>query len=166
MRASKWMAGAGAALAMTLAASPAQAQYYPYHPDPRDRDVVQRVVGAVGAVAGAVANVTRGYDPYGRYGYGQSFEQQAVNSCAYEADRRYQRYGRPNLRVQNVYGSRHDRVLVTGAVELPDARYYDRWNSRPAYRLLGFTCEVRIDGRVIDFDDHDYDGRHDPYRRW
>lgn len=72
---SKAMAGVGAAaLAAVTAASPAQAQYYPY---PNQRSGVEEIVrgvavaGAVSAVVGAIANATRGGYGYPQSGYPQ-----------------------------------------------------------------------------------------------
>lgn len=73
-RFAKMMVGAGAAALVTFAAaSPAQAQYYPY-PQNNGVDVGQivrgvAVAGAVSAAVGAITNAVRG-GAYGNGGYG------------------------------------------------------------------------------------------------
>ena len=171
----KLLAGFGTAVVLASAA-PAAAQYYDYRYD-RDRDVVDEVVDGVARVAGAVAQVTRGgyYDPrYGSrydtrynsrygYGYGQGGDRYAADACAYEAQRRYaRRYGGVGVDVRDVQWYRSDRLRVHGTLELADSNYgryerYDRYNRYSSYqRRLGFTCTVRPDGRVTDFDTHRY----------
>jgi hypothetical protein len=166
------IAGAAAAVA---AAVPASAQVYDDRYD-RDRDVVDEVVDGVARVAGAVAQATRGgyYDPrygYGQrygYGYNQGGERYAADACAYEAQRRYaRRYGGVGVDVRDVQWYRRDRLRVYGTLDLGDYgrdRYgydpyrssrYDPYRNR-GYgnfdRRIGFTCTVRPDGRVTDFD--------------
>jgi hypothetical protein len=162
-----WMAGAATAGAMAvMLAAPASAQYYDYRYD-RDRDVVEEVVDGVARVAGAVAAVTQGYYPgygYSRYGYGynQGGERFAADACAYEAQRRYaRRYGGVGVNVSDVRWYRSNRLRVYGTLELPDyygsnrySRSYDRFGRFD--RRLGFTCSVRPDGWVTDFDTHRY----------
>ena len=167
----KLLAGFGTAVVLTSAA-PAAAQYYDYRYD-RDRDVVDEVVDGVARVAGAVAQVTRGgyYDPrynsrYG-YGYGQGADRYAADACAYEAQRRYaRRYGGVGVDVRDVQWYRSDRLRVYGTLELNEYSNYGRYNRYDRYdrynryrrddRRLGFTCTVRPDGRVTDFDTHRY----------
>jgi hypothetical protein len=168
---------AGAATAVVLAAAaPASAQTYDYRYD-RDRDVVDEVVDGIARVAGAVAQVSRGgyydprygsrYDPrYGqRYGYGQGGERYAADACAYEAQRRYaRRYGGVGVDIRDVQWSRRDRMRVYGTLEVGDyGRYgnygrYDRYGRNAQFgryqRRIGFTCTVRTNGRVTDFDTH------------
>ena len=164
---------AGAATAVVLAAAaPASAQTYDYRYD-RDRDVVDEVVDGIARVAGAVAQVSRGgyYDPrYGsrydpRYGYGQGGERYAADACAYEAQRRYaRRYGGVGVDIRDVRWSRRDRMRVYGTLEVGDyGRYgnygrYDRYGRNAQFgryeRRIGFTCTVRTNGRVTDFDTH------------
>ena len=164
---------AGAATAVVLtAAAPASAQSYDYRYD-RDRDVVEEVVDGVARVAGAVAAVTRGgyYDPrYGRgYGYDRGGERFAADACAYEAQRRYaRRYGGVGVDIRDVNWYRSNRLRVVGTLELGDfgrydrGRYdrYDRYDRSDRFgryeRRIGFTCNVRPDGRVTDFDTHRY----------
>ncbi len=167
---------AGAATTVVLAAAaPASAQYYDYRYD-RDRDVVEEVIDGVARVAGAVAQVTRGgyydprygsrYDPrYGQgYGYGRGGERYAADACAYEAQRRYaRRYGGVGVDIRDVRYYRSNRLRVHGTLELADyGRYdrYDRYGRDDRFgryeRRLGFTCTVRYDGRVTDFDTHRY----------
>ena len=168
---------AGAATAVVLAAAaPASAQTYDYRYD-RDRDVVEEVVDGIARVAGAVAQVSRGgyydprygsrYDPrYGQgYGYGQGGERYAADACAYEAQRRYaRRYGGVGVDIRDVQWSRRDRMRVYGTLEVGDyGRYgnfgrYDRYGRNAQFgryeRRIGFTCTVRTNGRVTDFDTH------------
>lgn len=175
----KLVAGAGTAAALA-SATPAAAQYYDYRYD-RDQDVVREVVDGVARVAGAVAQATRGgyYDPryggprYGNSGYGYGYNQGndrfAADACAYEAQRRYaRRYGGVGVDVRDVQWYRRDRLRVYGTLELADyARSGNRYgydnrrygyepygrNDRYGYgRRIGFTCTVRPDGRVTDFD--------------
>jgi hypothetical protein len=169
----KVIAGAGAVVALASAA-PASAQYYDYRYN-RDRDVIEEVVDGVARVAGAVAAVTRGgyydprygsrYDPrYGQgYGYARSGDRFAADACAYEAQRRYaRRYGGVGVDIRDVQYYRSNRLRVYGTLELADygrSDRYDRYNryDRDARfgryeRRLGFTCTVRTDGRVTDFD--------------
>jgi len=156
------------------AAAPAAAQTYDYRYD-RDRDVVDEVVDGVARVAGAVAQVTRGgyYDPryQSRYGYGydRGGERYAADACAYEAQRRYaRRYGGVNVDIRDVQWYRSNRLRVYGTLALGDdyrsggyGRYdrYDRYrgNRYSRYqRRIGFTCTVRPDGRVTNFDSNRY----------
>jgi len=172
---------AGAATAVVLAAAaPASAQTYDYRYD-RDRDVVEEVVDGIARVAGAVAQVSRGgyYDPrYGsrydpRYGQGYGYgggDRYAADVCAYEAQRRYaRRYGGVGVDIRDVQWSRRDRMRVHGTLELGDygrsgsyGRYdrYDPYRRNAQFgryeRRIGFTCTVRTDGRVTDFDTHRY----------
>ena len=172
-------AGAAATAALALAA-PASAQTYDYRYD-RDRDVVEEVVDGVARVAGAVAAVTQGRygDPrYGSYGYGynRGGDRYAADACAYEAQRRYaRRYGGVGVDIRDVQWHRRDRLRVYGTLALDDYsrnrnnrydpydRRYDRYDpyrrdDRGQFgryeRRLGFTCTVRPDGRVTDFDTH------------
>jgi hypothetical protein len=170
------LAGIGAAAALAGAA-PAAAQTYDYRYD-RDRDVIEEVVDGVARVAGAVAQVTRGgyYDPrYGSrsgYGYDRGGERFAADACAYEAQRRYaRRYGGVGVDIRDVQYYRSNRLRVYGTLEIGDfasnrngryGRYdrYDPYGRSNRYgqfeRRLGFTCTVRPDGRVTDFDTQRY----------
>jgi len=172
---SKFLAGVAAtAAAAVLFAAPAAAQTYDYRYD-RDRDVVEEVIDGVARVAGAVAQVTRGgyYDPrygYDRYGYNnRGGERYAADACAYEAQRRYaRRYGRVGVDIRDVQYYRSNRLRVYGTLETGyeygrNDRYdpygrsnrYDRYDNRYGGRLA-FTCTVRTDGRVTDFDTDRY----------
>jgi hypothetical protein len=160
---------AGTATAVVMAtAAPASAQYYDYRYN-RDRDVVEEVIDGIARVAGAVAGVTRGgyYDPrYGsrydtrydpRYGarYGAGGERFAADACAYEAQRRYvRRYGAVGVDIRDVRYYRSNRLRVHGSLALNDVGYdrYDRGGFGRYQRRIGFTCTVRPDGRVTDFD--------------
>ena len=144
-------------------------------------DGVARVAGAVAQVTrGGYYDPRYGsrYDPrYGsrydpRYGqgYGNGGDRYAADACAYEAQRRYaRRYGGVGVDIRDVQWSRRDRMRVYGTLELGDyGRYgnnynrYDRYDRYDRYgrnaqfgryeRRLGFTCTVRTDGRVTDFD--------------
>ena len=166
---SKFLAGAAtASAAAVLFAAPAAAQTYDYRYD-RDRDVVEEVIDGVARVAGAVAQVTRGgyYDPrYGndRYGYNRGGERYAADACAYEAQRRYaRRYGRVGVDIRDVQYYRSNRLRVYGTLETGGYEYgrydrndrYGRYDNRYGGRLA-FTCTVRTDGRVTDFDTDRY----------
>jgi hypothetical protein len=167
---SKAMTGAAAAALMTItAAAPAQAQYY----EPQDRGISTRdvITGAVvvGGIVAAVSALGRGNDRYdnryydnrgyGAYGnsygnsrYGGGIEQRAVNSCAYEAQRRYQRQGNARiLQVSHLEPRRND-IRVHGVMEVQDHRYHNRgYNNRGYAQRVGFTCTTRLDGRVSNF---------------
>jgi hypothetical protein len=93
-------------------------------------------IGAVlGSVLGGSGNsYNNGYGGY--YGMGgPTFQQSAVEGCAYHA----QRYGRVN--VQNVQQISGDTLRVYGSIDLNN-----RYERRP------FACSFRADGRVTDFD--------------
>jgi hypothetical protein len=163
----KLIAGAGTAAALASAA-PAAAQSYDYRYD-RDRDVVEEVIDGVARVAGAVAQVTRGgyYDPrYGKDRYGGG-ERYAADACAYEAQRRYaRRYGRVGVDIRDVQWYRSNRLRVYGTLDVGGYQQYGRYDRNDRYGRydqynrsggqLGFTCTVRPDGRVTDFDTNRY----------
>lgn len=173
--------GFGVASLLALgAAAPAQAQYYPQSRGGFDVGSIVRGIGtavAVGAIAnavrgrgnygygngnygygnGAYGNGNYGYDRgygngnygyergYGNTGYGygaQGNADYAVNACASEA----QRYGRVSIGDVERRGSRSLRVR--GVIE--SAGYndggYDNYGGR------SFSCSVRADGRITDFD--------------
>jgi hypothetical protein len=154
-------------------AAPASAQSYDYRYD-RDRDVVEEVVDGIARVAGAVAQVTRGgyYDPrYGnRYGYDRGGERYAADACAYEAQRRYaRRYGRVGVDIRSVDYYRNNRLRVYGTLALGGydnygrSDRYDRYGRNDRYGRsnryggqIAFTCTVRRDGRVTNFDTDRY----------
>ena len=73
-----------------------------------------------------------GGDSYG-YNGGNDFERRAAQACGREASR----YGRAS--VDRVEQRDRDYVYVTGRI---DTRDYDRDE---------FTCVVRSDGRIVDF---------------
>ena len=93
----------------------------------------------LGSVLGSVLNSGNRYDPYGGGGYygqgGPSFQQSAVETCAYQA----QRYGQ--VSVSGVQQVRSDTLRVRGAVAVNGG-----WQQR------GFYCDFRADGRIIAFD--------------
>ena len=86
-----------------------------------------------GSVLGSVLNPNRGNGYYGQGG--PSFQEAAVEGCAYQA----QRYGQ--VRVSNVQQVRNDTLRVSGAVALNNS-----WQQR------GFYCDFRADGRITAFD--------------
>ena len=172
----KLLAGAGAAVVLASAA-PAAAQY-----DYRYRTRVDEVVDGVARVAGAVAAATQGgyYDPrygnrygygYGnRYGYNQGGERYAADACAYEAQRRYaRRYGGVGVNIDSVQWYRADRLRVYGTMQLGNYSNYGRYNRYDRYGYnryggqVGFSCSVRPDGRVTDFDTQRYNNRYYGY---
>jgi hypothetical protein len=163
---------AAAALLTAAAATPAQAQYYPYE---RDRGAsAGEIIAGVAAVAGVAAAVSAaaqgryydpryGYDRYG-YGYGRGFERHAIDACRYEADRRYARRGATRFDVRDVQQFR-DRIRILGSVEIRDNRRYDprwgrgydpRWDRGGWGQRVAVSCEVRGDGRVTRFRTHNY----------
>jgi len=77
-----------------------------------------------------------GYNNGNYYGMGgPTFQQSAVDGCAYQA----QRYGRVSIgNVQQVSG---DTMRVYGTIDL---------NSN--YQRRPFACSFRADGRITDFD--------------
>ena len=180
------VAGAGTAAALASAAPAAAQSYdYRYDRD-RDvvEEVVDGVARVAGAVAAATQGGY--YDPrygnrYGnRYGYGYNNggERYAADACAYEAQRRYaRRYGQVGVDIRSVDWYRSNRLRVYGTLALGggygnNGRYgtYDRYgrnydpygrNSRYGYSngnggQIAFTCTVRQDGRVTDFDTDRY----------
>ena len=170
----KCMAGAALGAAL-LASAPASAQYYGDDYDRyRDRDRVEDVVRGIGTVVGAVAAATQGgYYGYGRPGYGSSYgygnsygngrglESHAVNACAYEAERRYGRYGGARVEVRDVNYSRNGRLRVLGAVDRGGIGGYGDYGRYGSYGRndrgrIAFTCEVGRGGRVSRFSSHNY----------
>ena len=88
----------------------------------------------LGSILGTGYN--SGYNSGNYYGMGgPSFQQSAVESCAYQA----QRYGRVSVGgVQQISG---DTVRVFGAIDMNDS-----------YQRRSFGCSFRTDGRITDFD--------------
>ncbi len=77
-----------------------------------------------------------GYNSGNYYGQGgPSFQEAAVETCAYQA----QRYGQ--VRVNSVQQVRSDTLRVHGAVGVNGG-----WQQR------GFYCDFRADGRITAFD--------------
>lgn len=170
---SKAMTGAAAAALMTVtAAAPAQAQYY----EPQERGISTQdiITGAVvvGGIVAAVSALGRGndrydsrYDNQGYGAYGNSYrnsryggiEQRAVNSCAYEAQRRYQRQGNARIVQVSHLEPRRNDIRVHGVMEVQDNRHYNSrysnrgYNNRGYAQRVGFTCTTRVDGRVSSF---------------
>lgn len=152
----KILTGAAAAAALTVsAAAPAQAQWRDrYH----DRDGIDAgdiitgvaVVGGIAAILGALNNDGRQYGYDNRYRYRNDYRN-AVNACAYQADR-YARGGR--VSVTDVQRRGRNAYVVRGVVDSDYGRggygrydRYDRYNQRVA-----FECAARANGRVLDFD--------------
>jgi hypothetical protein len=156
---------AGAATAAVLSvtfAAPADAQYYPrYRHYDRGIDVGDVIAGVaiVGGIAAIAAAIGRDGDRYGywnRYRYRDNYRD-AVNSCAYEAER----YGRGRVSITDV-DRRGDGYRVRGVIDGSDryrgyygyGRYdrYDRYDRGVRYdSRLGFTCRTDYYGRVRDF---------------
>jgi hypothetical protein len=89
-----------------------------------------------------------GYPAAQGYGYGnQNFQQAAVNACATQA----QRYGR--VSVDNVELRSRSTMRVRGMIEA-NAGYNAGGfgNYGTALERRTFTCSVRSDGRITDFD--------------
>jgi hypothetical protein len=147
---------AAAALAIVSTATPAQASH-------RDRggidtgDVIAGVaiIGGIAAISAALSRDRYDYDGYGRgYNYRDRYRggySQAVNSCAYQAER----YGRGHgqVRIVDVDRRSGDRFRVRGVVESGYGydgygRGYDRYD-RGGSRT--FTCTARGNGRISDF---------------
>lgn len=178
---SKLVTGAAAAIVTLIAAAPAQAQYYPHQRDNVDVGDIVRGVAIAGAAAvavGAIANAARGGSygyPQGGYGYPQSgygypqggygypqggygypnsgygagygnqnLEQYAVNACGQRASR----YGR--VSVTQVQPRNRSSLRVRGIVE--GGSYDAGWGQNGRYERRSFSCTVRYDGRVTDFD--------------
>jgi len=166
-RLTRYITGVGTAALLTVtAAGPAQAQFYP-----RDRDdgigvgdILQGVaIAAAAAVAiGAIRGATqRGYDDRyrypggGTYGYPAGGTQYGYGSttrstCAQryggrvsvtDVDRPGSRSFRVRGEIDTGYNARYDRSYDRGYDR------YDRYNERRS-----FTCKVREDGRISDFD--------------
>jgi len=182
----KYLAGAAAVAALTVtAASPAEAQIFGrdrYDRDGIDVGDIVTGVAVIGGLAAILGAFNRDGDRYGydsRYRYRNDY-QNAVNACAYEAER-YGRGGRvsvtdvdrrgsDNYRVRGVidagygnYGSysrydraydpRYDRAYDRGYDARYDRRYDDRYGHYGRYdQRVEFDCEVRADGRIRDFD--------------
>ena len=181
----KYLAGAATAVALTVtAASPAQAQIFGRDRYDRDGIDVGDIVTGV-AVIGGLAAILGAFNRDGaRYGYDSRYRyrddyQNAVNACAYEAERYgrgarvsvtdVDRRGYDNYRVRGVidagygnYGSygRYDRAYdprydrrYDDRYERYDRRYDDRYGRYSRYdQRVEFECEAYGNGRVRDFD--------------
>ena len=172
---------AAAALISISAATPAHADHRYDHYD-RDGIDVGDIVTGVAVVAGVAAAVSAAtgqgrYDPYNRgygypargYGYpGQGYgyggyggEQIAVQACAYHA----QRYG-GQVQITDVRRDGRRSFDVSGVITNGYDRYnrgynrydrYDRYNRGYNYGgHIAFSCDVRDNGRVTDFDTRRY----------
>ena len=171
----KIMTGAVATAMLAVgAAAPAEAQYYRNRERGIDTgDVLTgiAVVGGVAAIASAIGNSNRGYGYNNGYGYnggyvregygynsgygynpgyGQGYgynsgygQSAAVNACSYRA----QRYARGPIQILDVDQTGSRRFRVHGVID-GDGGYYNRGYSQ----RVGFSCSVRDNGRVTDFD--------------
>jgi hypothetical protein len=161
---SKFLAGTvgAATLAVSLAA-PAEAQYYRRHYD-RGIDAGDFITGV--AVIGGIAAIASALDrDSNRYGYNYRYRyrdgyRNAVNSCAYQAER----YGRGRVRILDVDQTGGDRFRVRGVLEAGGYydhydrydRYdrfdrYDRYGGGIRYDGERFTCVAYGNGRIRDF---------------
>jgi hypothetical protein len=158
---SKLSAGAAAA-AMTLSlAAPAEAQYYDrsYRDYRYDRgisagDIITgvAVLGGIAAIASALGRDGSGYGSRYRDDY-----RNAVNSCAYEAERA----GRGRVHITDIDRRNNYSYRVRGTIDGGygydnrgyDSRYGGRYDNRyyGETRRTGFTCWARGDGRINDF---------------
>jgi hypothetical protein len=168
MKAVKYLAGAAAAAALTVAAaSPAQAQYWdPYRSNRGGIDVGDIVTGV--AVLGGIQAILGAFSrDGGRYGYGNQYRyrddyQNAVNSCGYQAQRYGQggqvsvtdidRRGANSYRVRGVINAGYGSYGGYGGNDRYDR--YDRNDGRyGGYdQRVAFACTARSNGRVTDFD--------------
>jgi hypothetical protein len=164
MKAVKYLAGAAAAAALTVAtASPAQAQYWdPYRSNRGGIDVGDIVTGV--AVLGGLQAILGAFGrDAGRYGYANQYRyrddyQNAVNACGYEA----QRYGQGGrISVTDVDRRGANSYRVRGVVDAGFGSYgsygrNDRYNRYGGYdrydQRVAFACTARSNGRVTDFD--------------
>ena len=167
----KFLTGAAAAAAMTIgAASPAAAQTWDRY-GRRDRGIdagdVIAGVAVLGGIAAIVSALGRDGNRYG-YDYRSRYRDDytnAVNSCAYEAER-YGRGGR--VSVTDVDRRGYNSYRVRGVI---DAGYgygdYGRYGRSDRYDRYGggygrydqrvaFACTARSNGRVTDFDTNRY----------
>lgn len=173
-RIAKLATGAAAAALVTLtAAAPANAQYYgrSYGYDNyryRDRGIDAGDIITGVAILGGIAAITSAFSrDAGRYGYGQRYRyrdgyQNAVNACAYEAERA----GRGRVRITDVDRTGSDRFRVRGVVESGYGGYNDRYGQYDRYSRdyrygqnyrydrsygEGFACTARGSGRITGF---------------
>jgi hypothetical protein len=156
----KYLAGAAAAAAVTVsAAAPAEAQWR----DRRDGIDASDVITGVAVVGGIAAILSAFGRDGGRYGYDNRYRYRndysnAVNACAYEAERfarggqvsitDVDRRGRNSYRVRGVVDAGYNDYGRYGRNDRY-GRYdrYDRYNQRVA-----FECDARANGRITDFD--------------
>ena len=90
----------------------------------------------LGSVLGSVLGNPGNSYGGGYYGMGgPSFQQSAVEGCAYQA----QRYGR--VSVSNVQQVSRDTLRVYGTIDMNNS-----------YQRRPFGCNFRADGRITDFD--------------
>ena len=165
----KFLTGAAAAAALTVtAASPAQAQFFGGNRYDRDGVDAGDIITGV-AVLGGIAAIASAFGRDGsRYGYGNQYRhrndyQHAVNACAYEAES-FGQGGRVSIvdidrRGANSYRVRG--VIDAGYNSYGGGYGYERRNDRFGYggysQRVAFACTARGNGRVTDFDTHNYD---------
>jgi hypothetical protein len=172
----KILLGAAAAGLTLVSAAPASAQYGYDRYDRRGgigSDIADsvRVIGGIAAILAAFDRDGGRYGYDNRYRYRDAYSQ-AVNSCAYEAER----YGRGRVRITDVDRRSNDRYRVEGVVEggyggydtrydrrYDDRRYDRRYDDRryddrrygDRYDRAGygerFTCTAYGNGRISDF---------------
>jgi hypothetical protein len=165
----KFMTGAAAAALVSVSlAAPAQAQfsrydrYDPYYRAHNRGSVIGDIITGI-AVAGGIAAVTSALSRDGyRYGSRDSYRyrdgyRDAVNSCAYEAER----YGRGRVRITDVdrrgYDGYRVRGVIEGGYDAYDRGYDRRWDrdyGRYDYDRRdrdSFTCTTYGNGRIADF---------------
>lgn len=173
----KFAAGAATAAVLSVTfAAPADAQYYGrsrYH----DRGIDAGDVIAGVAIVGGIAAIASAINQDGsRYGYGNRYRyrdnyRDAVNACAYEAERN----GRGRVSITDI-DRRDGGYRVRGVIDGSNGynRYdgynrndgygrYDRYDRNDRYgrdfryeSRVGFTCRTDNYGRVRDFDVNRY----------
>ncbi len=156
----KFIGGAAAAAVASVSfAAPADAQYYRH----RDRGIDTGDIIAGVAVIGGIAAIASALDRDGyRYGYGNRYRyrsgyQNAVNACAYEAER----YGRGRIQITDVDRTGGDRYrvrgVITGGYDIYDRGYDRRRDYDYGYRDFdrydrdSFTCTAYGNGRIANF---------------
>ena len=166
----KFAAGAATAAVLSVTfAAPADAQYYGrsrhYDRGIDAGDVIAGVaiIGGIAAIASAIGRDSDRYGYGNRYRYRDNYRD-AVNACAYEAER----YGRGRVQVTDVERRGNNSYRVRGVIEAGYDRYdrgydrryerdYGRWDS-DRYDRDGFTCTARANGRVTNFRVNDRGG--------
>lgn len=155
----KIMTGAAAAAMLTVsAATPAEAQRYRHRDGIDAGDIITgvAVLGGIAAITAAIGNEGSRYGYGNRYRYRSGYTN-AVNACAYEAER----YGRGRVQVLDVDRRGNDSFRVRGVINGGYDRYdrgYDRRYDRDYGRYDydrgdrdGFSCTARSSGRITSF---------------